>query len=177
MARRKTTRRSGSSAAVTRYKNMAEAAQRRARSAGAKARENKSDITRKVTLAGAAWGWGKLSSNGMLNQIPSFGPVPRLLVGGVVAQFASMKTKGTVSNVLDGIGDAALAISAFQMGAGQQIAGETGALPSTQEMERELQRLENEFAVEGDHDYYDDDDGDDYGDISGDEVEIIEEVE
>lgn len=140
---------------VKKFESMKNAAS----NARKRAREGRSKMKRRATLGVAAFALGKAEASGFLDRIPQPMGLPRITLVGIGAAAAGEFMSGTAGDVADGIADAALAITGYQWGKGQQVAGDAGYPlydPATAEVVRanpglvaggdELDELEDEIA-------------------------------
>lgn len=108
-----------------------EAMKASANSARKRAREGRSEMKRRATLAGSAFVLGKLEQSGMLERIPTVAGIPRTIMAGVIAGVAGQFVKGTAGDVLDGIADSAIAITGYQWGKGESVGDDPMYNPAT----------------------------------------------
>lgn len=101
-----------------------EKALNRVKNANKRAKEGRSEMRRRATLAGSAFALGKLESSGMLERLPTVMGMPRTMVAGIVAGIGGQFVGGMAGDILDGIADSAIAVVGYQWGKGQQVAGE-----------------------------------------------------
>lgn len=87
--------------------------------------ENRADLTRKATAVGTSFALGSLTQTGKITSIPTAFGIPRTAMLAIVANVGAlmMDKNSTLKNVLDGAGEGALCVAAFQFGMGQSIAG------------------------------------------------------
>ena len=102
--------------------------------------ENRADLTRKATAVGTSFALGSLTQTGKITSIPTAFGIPRTAMLAIVANVGAlmMDKNSTLKNVLDGAGEGALCVAAFQFGMGQSIAGmhETDVHAAGDEMAR-----------------------------------------
>ena len=89
-----------------------------------RAADKRSAMTRRVSGLGGSYLLGRMAASGTLERIPTVFGLPRLAVVGVLGFVAGEYVSGTAGDALEGLGDAALAIAAYQMGSGAQVAGD-----------------------------------------------------
>lgn len=111
-----------------------EAARQAVKNANKRAREGRSEMRRRAMLGGAAFALGKMEQSGMLQRLPTVFGLPRTMLAGVAAGVAGQFVGGAAGDFLDGIADAAIAVTGYKWGQGEQVAGgDAGPLydPST----------------------------------------------
>jgi len=88
--------------------------------------ENRADLTRKGVAVGTSFALGSLTQTGKITSIPTAFGIPRTAMLAIVANVGAlmMDKNSTLKNVLDGAGEGALCVAAFQFGMGQSIAGD-----------------------------------------------------
>ncbi len=79
---------------------------------------------RRASTAGAGFIIGSMERSGALESIPQIAGVPRMVVLAGVGVVGGMYAKGAIGDALDGLGDAALAIGAYQLGSSGSVSGE-----------------------------------------------------
>lgn len=89
-----------------------------------RAADKRSAMTRRVSGLGGAYVLGRMAQSGGLERIPTIFGLPRLAVIGAVGFIAGEYVSGTAGDALEGVGDAALAVAAYQMGSGATVAGD-----------------------------------------------------
>jgi len=126
-----------------------EAAKNAVKNANKRAREGRSEMRRRATLGASAFALGKMESSGMLARMPTVLGMPRTMMAGVIAGIAGQFVGGVAGDLLDGIADSAIAITGYQWGKGQEVAGDFGPLydPATAQVLRDAPGL-----VAGDED-------------------------
>lgn len=106
----------------------------------ARAREDRSRWTRRLTLVGTGYAVGSLVQSGRIESIPKVFGMPRTVVLGVAATLASDYIGGRGGDIAEGIGEGCLTIAAFQFGAGQEVAGDGyGGARNPAQLEAQLQ--------------------------------------
>lgn len=98
----------------------AKAASARARS---RAKEGRSKMTRKVSMAVAGYGLGALDSRGALDRFPTFFGLPKLVTIGAAASILGEYVSGTGGDFAEGVADTCIAVASYQLGSGQEVSG------------------------------------------------------
>lgn len=109
---------------MAKFSKKLEQAKRSQAARSRKARDAKHDLIRRATLTATAYTVGKGAE--VLQSLPTFFGLPRTATLAVVGAGVSMFTSGTVSAAAEGVLDAGLALTAFQLGTGQTVAGVVG---------------------------------------------------
>lgn len=106
---------------MAKHNKKLEAAKKSQAARARKSRDMKHDMIRRATLTGVAYTVGK--GVDALQSLPTFFGLPRTATLAVVGAGVSMFTSGNVAAAAEGVLDAGLALTAFQMGQGQTVAG------------------------------------------------------
>lgn len=96
-------------------------------------------MRRRATLGAAAFMLGKAEQSGMLERLPTVFGMPRTIVAGVIAGVAGQFVSGTAGDILDGVADAAIAVTGYKWGQGGEVAGDPGVMydPATARVVRD----------------------------------------
>lgn len=108
---------------ATKAEKLLERARSAAQTASRKRKEAKRTMYRKASAYGTAYALGKAVESGAIDRIPQLFGVPRTVVLGAGASVASFFVGGGAGDILDGVGDGAMCVAAFQFGAGQTVSG------------------------------------------------------
>lgn len=90
-------------------------------------RDKAANDKRKITVAGSSYLLGRMSQDpeSMLSKVPElFGS--RMLTLAIAGMVAGEYVDGVAGDVAEGIGEAAMAIGLYQLGAGQDVSGDVG---------------------------------------------------
>jgi len=123
----------------------------RAREAAKRAREKAAEgrrmAVRRASTAGAGFIIGSMERSGALESIPQIAGVPRMVILAGVGVVGGMYAKGAIGDALDGLGDAALAIGAYQLGNSGSVSGAETVIDDVPELdEARIHRLAEELA-------------------------------
>lgn len=94
-----------------------------AASARKRAKEGRSKTRRRAVLGVSAFALGKAESSGLLDRFPSVLGLPKTIMAGIVAGVVGEFASGLAGDIADGIAESAIAITGYQWGKGQSVAG------------------------------------------------------
>lgn len=143
-----------------------------------KARAGRNETRAMLTRIGSGFALGYADRKGWIDKLPDTG-LPKLAVAGIIAKVGAHYTSGKGGDILNGAGDAALTVMAYQWGStagierstsGARMTGDARAAALEAKFKRQLAdaRADLEDEISGyDDDVYDDEVGD-YDDEVGD---------
>lgn len=88
-----------------------------------RAKEGRSKMRRRAVLGASAFALGKMESNGLLDRLPTVLGLPKTAMAGVIGAVAGEFLSGVAGDIADGVAESAIAITGYQWGKGQAIAG------------------------------------------------------
>lgn len=121
------------SAAITKLQKQLTSAKASASRARKEAKTARSSAVVRGAGLLTAYGIGSLEANGRMEDIPQILGLPRTVTLAGAAMLLAPHVDGYMGDVLDGVGESAMYIAAYNFGAGRDISGAT--LPEGDDLE------------------------------------------